>query len=128
MAAATDTTEYMEMTKVQKLAALLIILGQDSASQLLRNLDEEELEEVSQEMARLTFISQELQQDILEEFSEVAVAASAAILGGPGCTKSALERSVGASRASARLSAAWRRERRCRWRPCNLCLTWIART
>jgi flagellar motor switch protein FliG len=88
------------MTKVQKLAALLIILGQESASQLLKNLDEDELEEVSLEMARLTFVSQELQQEILEEFADVAVAASTAVLGGPSFTKSALERSVGPSRAS----------------------------
>jgi flagellar motor switch protein FliG len=100
MPVATDTTDYVEMTKLQKLAALLIILGQESASHLLRNLDEEELEEVSMEMARLTFVSQELQQDILEEFAEVAVAASAAILGGPSYAKSALERSVGPARAS----------------------------
>jgi flagellar motor switch protein FliG len=101
MEAATDTTQDTPMTKVQKLAALLIILGQESASQLLRHLDEDELEAVSLEMARLTFVSQELQQEILQEFTDVAVAASAAVLGGPSYTKSALERSVGPSRASA---------------------------
>jgi len=88
------------MTKLQKLAALLIMLGPDSASELLKNLDEAELEAVSAEMALLTFVSQELQQEILEEFSEVAVAASAGVLGGPGYAKKALERSVGPSRAS----------------------------
>jgi flagellar motor switch protein FliG len=90
-----------EMTKLQKLAALLIILGPESASELLKNLDEAELEAVSAEMALLTFISQELQQEILQEFTDVAVAASAGVLGGPGYTKKALERSVGPSRASA---------------------------
>ena len=80
MEAATDTTQDTPMTKVQKLAALLIILGQESASQLLRHLDEDELEAVSLEMARLTFVSQELQREILEEFTDVAVAASAAVL------------------------------------------------
>ncbi|MGA2555216.1 MAG: flagellar motor switch protein FliG [Verrucomicrobiota bacterium] len=88
------------MTKLQKLAALLIILGPDTASALLKNLDEEELEAVSAEMARLTFISQELQNEILQEFTDVAVAASAAVLGGPGYAIQALERSVGPSRAS----------------------------
>jgi flagellar motor switch protein FliG len=51
-------------------------------------------------MARLAFISQEMQQEILQEFTDVAVAASAGVLGGPGYAKKALERSVGASRAS----------------------------
>ena len=88
------------MTKLQKLAALLIILGPDGASELLKHLDEEELEAVSAEMTRLTFISQEMQHEILQEFTDVAVAASAAVLGGPGYAKKALEKSVGLSRAS----------------------------
>jgi flagellar motor switch protein FliG len=41
-----------------------------------------------------------MQQEILDEFTDVAVSASTAVLGGPGYAKSALERSVGASRAS----------------------------
>jgi flagellar motor switch protein FliG len=51
-------------------------------------------------MAGLAFVSQELQQEILEEFTDVAVSASTAILGGPGFARNALERSVGAMRAS----------------------------
>jgi flagellar motor switch protein FliG len=88
------------MTKLEKLAALLIIIGAEGASELLKHLEEEELEAVSAEMAKLTFISQELQMEILQEFTEVAVAASAAILGGPDYAKKALEKSVGPSRAS----------------------------
>ena len=100
METATALLQSSAMTKLQKLAALLVILGAESASELLRNLDEQELEAVSAEMARLTFISQELQQEILREFTDVAVAASAGIVGGPGYAKKALEQSVGPSRAS----------------------------
>jgi flagellar motor switch protein FliG len=100
METAAALLQCSSMTKLQKLAALLIILGPDSASELLKNLDEEELEAVSAEMARLAFISQEMQQEILQEFTDVAVAASAAVLGGPAYAKKALERSVGPSRAS----------------------------
>jgi flagellar motor switch protein FliG len=100
METAAPLLECSSMTKLQKLAALCIILGADSASELLKNLDEDELEAVSAEMARLTFISQEMQAEILREFTDVAVAASAAVLGGPGYAKKALEKSVGPSRAS----------------------------
>ena len=100
METAAPSLQCSSMTKLQKLAALLIILGPDSASELLKHLDEEELEAVSAEMARLTFISQEMQREILQEFTDVAVAASAAVLGGPGYAKKALERSFGPSRAS----------------------------
>jgi flagellar motor switch protein FliG len=100
MEAATAQLQRPAMTKLQKLAALFIILGPESAAHLLRNLDEDELEAVSTEMAGLAFVSQELQQEILEEFTDVAVSASTAILGGPGFARNALERSVGAMRAS----------------------------
>jgi flagellar motor switch protein FliG len=100
METAAAVLQCSSMTKFQKLAALLIMVGAESASELLKNLDEEELEAVSAEMARLAFISQEMQQEILREFTDVAVAASAAVLGGPGYAKQALERSVGPSRAS----------------------------
>src|SRR5437667_460403 len=74
---ATDTTlpEPARMTKVQKLAALLIMLGPESAAQMLRTFDQPELEAISLEMSRLTVVSQELQQEILCEFADVAVQA-----------------------------------------------------
>jgi len=100
METATANPISTEMTKLQKLAALLIILGPDSAAELLKNLDEEELEAVSGEMAGMNFVSQELQHEILQEFTDVAVSASAAVLGGAGYTKRALEKSVGVNRAS----------------------------
>jgi flagellar motor switch protein FliG len=62
---AATALDFTRMTKVQKLAALLVILGPDSAGQLMRHFDEHELEAVSGEMAKLTFISQELQQQVL---------------------------------------------------------------
>src|ERR1700679_3692652 len=100
MEAEVAAIEVAKMTKVQKLAALLIILGPDGAAQMLKNLDEHEVEAVSVEMAKLTVISQELQREILREFTEVAVQASTAVLGGIGYTKTALEKSVGLFRAS----------------------------
>jgi len=92
--------ELANMTKLQKLAALLIVLGPDSAAQILKNLDEHEIEAVSLEMSKLTVISQELQREILREFTDVAVQASTAVLGGVNFTKTALEKSVGLFRAS----------------------------
>jgi len=88
------------MTKIQKLAALLVILGPEGAAQILRNLDEHELDAVSAEMTKLTLISHELQAAILREFSEVAVLASTAILGGVEYTQGVLEKSIGLFKTS----------------------------
>jgi len=88
------------MTKVQKLAALLIVIGPDAAAQVMKNLDEHELDIVSAEMAKMPMIPQDLQRDILKEFTGVAVEASTCILGGVGYTQMALEKSVGVFRAT----------------------------
>jgi flagellar motor switch protein FliG len=96
----TPAVEISQMTKLQKLAALLTILGPEGAAQILKILDEHELEAVSLEMSRLTIISQELQWEILREFSDVALQAGTGILGGVGFTRAVLEKSVGALRAS----------------------------
>ncbi len=92
--------QVSKMSKLQKLAALLIIIGPESASQLLKNLDEHELETISAEMAKLQVVTPEMRQEILKDFSEVAVQASASVLGGATYARGVLEKSVGLFRAS----------------------------
>ena len=92
--------EVAKMTKVQKLAALLVILGPEAAAQVMKNLDEHELDSVSMEMARMAILPQDIQREILKEFTGVAVEASTAILGGVSYTQAALEKSVGLYRAT----------------------------
>jgi flagellar motor switch protein FliG len=92
--------DIASMTKVQKLAALLVVLGPESAAGLMKHLDEYELGAVSAEMAKLTMIDQKLQRDLLREFSEVAVQASTSIRGGLNYTRQTLEKSIGSYRAT----------------------------
>jgi flagellar motor switch protein FliG len=92
--------DIAKFTKVQKLAALLITLGQDSASQLMKHLDEHELEAVISEMTKMPLLSQELQEEILNEFNDVAVQASTSIRGGIEFTQTTLEKAVGLFKAS----------------------------
>jgi flagellar motor switch protein FliG len=99
-AAAAPPSEVAKMNKIQKLAALMIVVGPDCAAQLLKNLDEHELDAVASEMSKISCVSQDLQRDILKEFTEVAVEASTAILGGINYTQNSLEKSVGLFRAT----------------------------
>jgi len=92
--------QISKMNRNQKLAALLVVLGAESAAQILKSLDEHEVELVSTEMSKLTLITQEMRQEILREFSEMAVQAGTAALGGATYTKAVLEKSVGLFRAS----------------------------
>ena len=96
--------DIARMTRLQNLAALLIILGPESAAQLLKGFDEIELESITREMSGLTAISPELQAQILGEFGDVAVEAGSSVSGGVLFAKKALEKTVGTSRASDILS------------------------
>src|ERR1041385_6550364 len=96
--------EIGKMTKIQKLAALLIMLGPESAAQLLKNFDEHELESVSGEMAKITMIGQELQVEILREFTDVAVQAGTSLRGGLEYAQSTLEKALGVFKASSIIS------------------------
>jgi flagellar motor switch protein FliG len=96
--------DLAEMTKLQKLAALLIIVGPEAAGQVMKDLGEAELEAVATEMARIPMIPSETQLALLTEFTTVANEASSSVLGGIGYAQAALEKSVGPYRASTILS------------------------
>src|SRR5882672_7624807 len=104
MAAQTESNapplDVSKMTKLQKLAVLLVIIGPETAAQVLKNLEEHELDTVAGEMAKMNLVPQEIQRDILKEFTGVAVEASTAILGGVAYAQAALEKSVGLFRAA----------------------------
>jgi flagellar motor switch protein FliG len=104
MSAAPDATaaplDFARMTKIQKLAALLIVLGTESAAQILKHFDDQELEAVTGEMTKIQFVNHDLQLELLREFGSVAIQAGSAILGGIDATRAALEKSVGLFRAS----------------------------
>ncbi len=88
------------MTQFQKLAALLVILGEETASSILRGLGPLEVDSISVEMAKIGLMDQPTQQAILEAFSGVAVEASTSVRGGLDFTQSTLEKAVGLFKAN----------------------------
>jgi flagellar motor switch protein FliG len=95
-----ELTEFSKLNQLQKLAGFLLILDPDNAAHILQQLEESQLELVTAEMAKFTALSQELQGEILREFSSVAVEAATAISGGVGRVQVILEKAVGLFRAS----------------------------
>jgi flagellar motor switch protein FliG len=91
--------ENTPLNKTQKLAALLIMLGPESGATILRQMQPREVEAISREMARFNLITREQQAEILEEFSEVAVAASTSVSAGVEVTRTTLEKAVGSFKA-----------------------------
>lgn len=88
------------MTRPQKLAVLLCMLGPESAAQVLKHFEEREMELIIAEMGKLELISAELQLAVLKEFASVAIQASTSVAGGPEVVRLTLEKAVGQHRAA----------------------------
>src|SRR5690349_19682990 len=88
------------LNKTQKLAALLVMLGPESASIMLKRFEPREVEAIAREMTRSTLISRDQQQEILQEFSEVALAASTGVSAGLDFARNTLEKALGSFKAS----------------------------
>jgi len=88
------------LNKTQKLAALLVMLGPESAGVILKQFPPREIEAVSREMARFNLITREQQNEILQEFSELAITASTSVSAGVEVTRATLEKAVGTFKAS----------------------------
>src|SRR6185436_1210684 len=97
-------TESSRLTPVQKVAALLVVLGPEGAARILNRFDEKEVELISTEMAKMKLVSADLQTALLREFAEAAGQTGAAHRGGVEYTQAVLERAVGPAKASHLLS------------------------
>src|SRR5450755_777656 len=59
---------------VRKAAMLMVLLGEESSGQLMRELSEDEVQSVSREVARLSTISNDEGEAVLEEFYQMCMA------------------------------------------------------
>jgi len=99
MTTAPAPLDVSKLTRVQKLAALLVVLGPETAAEMLKGFDQREVADITAAMMALPVIDQPTQRMILAEFSEVAVAATTTLRGGIEFAQSTLERAVGAAQA-----------------------------
>jgi len=67
---------------IRKAAILMIILGDPTSSEILRQLDEDEVQAVGREVARITSISNDQAELVLEEFYQMTMARDYVLKGG----------------------------------------------
>lgn len=92
--------EIHNMTSTQKVAALLIVLGPATASEVLKNIkDDELLEQVTLDIASLNKVSSEVLNGILEEFKAFFQASNYLSAGGMDYAKELLEKAYGGDQA-----------------------------
>ena len=100
MAAATEDSTLLKLTASQKLAAFLVVMGEDAAAEILKNFDDNERELVCAEMANLPLLDSNQQGAVLQEFTGMAVEARSGISGSVDFTRAVLEKSVGLFKAA----------------------------
>jgi flagellar motor switch protein FliG len=71
-----------ELSGLRKAAILVILLGEESSAQILRELSEDEVQAISREVSKVSSISPEESESVLEEFHQMAVAREYVTRGG----------------------------------------------
>ena len=88
-----------EISGIQKAAILLIALGPDKSSSIFKHLKEDEIEQITLEIANTRSVSPAVKDKVMDEFYEVCLAQQYIAEGGIGYAKDLLEKALGAERA-----------------------------
>ena len=84
---------------IRKAAILMIILGDQVTADILRQMDEEEVQAIGHEVARITSISNEQAEGVLEEFYQMSMAHDYVLKGGIDYAKKMLMSAFGPEHA-----------------------------
>ena len=93
---ATNTQDY---TGIQKAAILLIALGPERSADIFKHLKEDEIEELTLEIANTRSVSPQVKEDVLNEFYQICLAQQYIAEGGIGYAKELLDKALGEDRA-----------------------------
>lgn len=83
----------------QKAAILLIALGPEKSATIFKHLKEEEIEELTLEIANTRSVTPQVKEEIINEFYEVCLAQQYIAEGGINYAKELLEKALGAEKA-----------------------------
>ena len=97
----TNANGEKNMDGVEKAAILLIALGPEKSAQIFKHLKEEEIEQLTLEIANTSSVSPQTKEQVLNDFYEVCLAQQYIAEGGIGYAKELLEKSLGEEKAKA---------------------------
>ncbi len=87
------------MTGIQKVAILLIALGPEMSATIFKHLKEEEIEELTLEIANTRSVSPQEKEQVIQEFYDMCLAQQYIAEGGIGYAKELLEKALGEEKA-----------------------------
>ena len=74
--------EQDQIPGIRKAAILMVMIGPEASSSILRELDEEEVQSISREIARVPMLAPEEAEGVLEEFYQMSLAHDYVLKGG----------------------------------------------
>ena len=91
--------EQKELTPHQKVAALMVAMGQENAAEIMKYLTDYEIEEITQTIAEMKYLPVDVQDQVLGDFEQHLLAGEYLSQGGVDFARGALERAVGPRKA-----------------------------
>lgn len=88
-----------ERTGREKAAMLLISLGPEKSAEIFKHLKEEEIEQLTLEIANIRTVTPDEKEKVLEEFYQICLAQEYIAEGGIGYAKEILEKALGTQKA-----------------------------
>lgn len=89
-----------QLTGKEKAAVLLIALGAEVSAEIFKHLSEQEIEQLTLQIANVRKIDQTVKSETMEEFFQIALAQNYISQGGIGYAKQILEKALGKTSAS----------------------------
>ena len=104
MAHSKSSSVSAELSGTAKSAVLLISLGPEKSAKIFKHLKEEEIEQLTLEIANTRSVSPRTKEDVLNEFYQVCLAQQYIAEGGIGYAKELLEKALGTEKAQSVIS------------------------
>ena len=99
-ASAKAAAKQPELSSTQKAAAVIVALGAEKASLLYKYMEDEDVEQLTLEVARLGFLTTQQTEDILNEFYQLCMTNKAVTEGGLEYARAVLEKAYGEQAAA----------------------------
>jgi flagellar motor switch protein FliG len=92
--------DYSKLSRQQKLAIFLIVIGPDAAGEVLRQFGDREAEQLCREMSQFTMVAESVQRQAIEEFTGLVAQSAGSAIGGLPYAQRALGLAKGDAKAS----------------------------
>ena len=92
--------DYTKLTRQQKLAVFLIVIGPEAAAEVLKTFDDTEVEVLCRDMSNYPMVADAVRRQALEEFSPIIGESCMSTMGGLSFAQKALEIAKGDFKAS----------------------------